>query len=306
MSGTIRLNRKKSANFFDFLVQNEKDFTIERTATGIPTFVVEEKRYYISDKPMMKGTLNKISTFQGKTAHSELFEFVSEGTPTLINEEADIIRNGIIYKGFDIPEETKQIRNCVRVDLNSAYWQTCKLMGLIEPEYYQKINDNCVKGTRLQLVGTLGRSVRVTEYKAGCKIRTYYKGTNKRRAVFLNIYERIKKYVDETMMMVRRYDPENFLGYYVDCFWLREPDEELLKHIRKVFNLKAGIADLKFTKNKHHSYYMSEKITEGKGKGEFKPYDVQFRGEQFDDYNFLHNFDNANLKPDFLVRWKNK
>jgi hypothetical protein len=206
----------------------------------------------------------------------------------------------LLYKGFCFePEHAKDI-DAIKVDFDSAYWRTSYLMKHVSLKQFRAVERSIIKINRLRLVGTLGKSNTVTDYEGGVKVNSYAEKLKKRRIVYQNIYERIKKFVDELMVLCYLHNPDNFLGFFVDGFWLKQPDKKLMKKLSAMFALKIKEVQLNLSRNKHGFYYIHEADKET---GEVIPYDAQFK-KDFANYSFLHNFANNKInKPKFIKRW---
>ena len=298
MDVKTRFHKKIGGELFSYLIENKRDFVVEKTKMGNPTIILGKKNFYIRNKPIAKGTLGRISQFQAQVRRSSLFGFVSEREQPEITKETEAICNSMLWKGFNFGNE-KEIKRALYVDLNSAYWQGCKTMGLIDDEIFEDVNENYHKKSRLKMVGTLGKKDRVIEYVGGKKSITYAKPVSKSKAVSANVYERLRKFIDELMIWVYQQNPDNFIGYYVDCFWLREIDFDVLSQIEQLFDIKMGVCDLKMVYNQHNR--LSVIMTKD---DDIKKYDVQLRRLQFDNYQFLHNFDTPFNNLKFDVLWK--
>lgn len=299
MALATRFHKKVGANLFQYLIANKRDFEVEKTSMGVPTIKLGTKSFYIRNKPATKGTLGKISQFQAHVKRSNLYDFVSQRSEEEIAQETDAISRSILYKGFNFAPEEKQIKGAYYVDLNSAYWHACRIMGLIDEEMFNEVNEKYRKTFRLKMVGTLGKKDRIIEYKNGQKTLCYRKPKKVHRLIYANLYERLRKFVDELMIWVYQQNPSNFIGYYVDCFWLREGDLDLLLKIEDLFHSKLFMCDLDILYNKHHSCSVAMRTQDT-----MKPYDVQFRRLQFENYEFLHNFDTPFTNLNFNAIWQ--
>ena len=299
MAVKTRFHKKIGGELFNYLIENKRDFVVEKTKMGNPTIILGKKNFYVRNKPITKGSLGRISQFQAQVRRSPLFDFVNQREKPEITKETERIYNSMLWKGFNFNEDEKEIKRGLYVDLNSAYWQGCKTLGLIDDEIFDDINQNYQKKSRLKMVGTLGKKDRVIEYVNGKKSITYAKPVNKSKVVSANVYERLRKFIDELMIWVYQQNPDNFIGYYVDCFWLREIDFDVLSKIEELFDIKMGVCDLKMVYNQHNrlSVIMNKE-------DDIKKYDVQLRRLQFDNYQFLHNFDTPFNNLKFDVLWK--
>jgi hypothetical protein len=299
MAVKTRFHKKIGGELFNYLVANKRDFVVEKTKMGTPTIVLGDKNFYIREKPVTKGSLGRISQFQAQVRRSSLYDFVDSQTRQEINDETEAITRSLLWKGFNFNPSEKKIEKALYVDLNSAYWQGCKTMGLIDEEIFEDINKNYQKKSRLKMVGTLGKQDRVIEYKNGEKSISYAKPVSKDKCVSRNVYERLRKLIDELMIWVYQQNPDNFIGYYVDCFWLREVDFDVMAQIEHLFNVKMAVCDLKIVYNRHHSISVVMTTDD-----DIKKYDVQLRRLKFDNYQFLHNFDTPFNNLKFDVLWK--
>ena len=301
MASPVRIHTKNSAKVFAYLQRNKKTFEVEKTSTGMPTFNYKNVSVYDRDKVVNRGALNKIMMFQNQVAKSQIYDYLSEESEKSISEESDKIEHTILYKSFLFnPYEKHNFDQVVKIDLNSAYWQTCRYFKLISGDTYRMIMRKCTKPTRLRITGTLGKKTIVTKYVNGKKVDLpTIKEEKKRRIIFQNIYNRIRKFVDELMMWCWQKNPENFIGYYVDCVWLREYDPEIIDKLKTIYKLKIELVDLVVEKNKHNKIA----IIENKGTDDEKPYDGQFKHNKFVIYKNLYNFTpdlkNINLK----IKW---
>ena len=301
MMPSARLHKKNSAALLSYLKENGRDFDVELTSTGFPTFKVGDKQLYVRDEPLYTAFLNKISTFQHSVSQSDLFALVNSDTIPNIEAECQSISDSLLYDGFNFDRRRTSFNNIVRVDISSAYWQVCKMMGLIDRELFTKINNNSAKSMRLKLVGTLGREVRIRHYKNGEHSKTVMQVRKKRRVVFDNIYQRVKKYVDELMMECYRYNPKNFIGFYVDGFWLKAEDRGLLEELKKLFTFKVDYGSYYVYRNRHRkARFVPE------GEPAHKGYHLRFRKDDFENYINLHRINQINTNPNFLLRWKKR
>lgn len=300
MAAPIRIHTKNSAMIFDFLQRNKKDFQVEKTSSGFPTFNFAGKAIYIRDKVVNRGALNKIITFQTQVSQSDLYKFVSRKSPESIQNESKEIERTLCYKGFLFnPIKEKSFKKVIKIDLNVAYWQTCRHFRVVNREIYQDVVKKCTKDTRLRITGTLGKKIIISDYKKGKKVDSYIKEEKKRRVVFQNIYNRIRKFVDELMMWCWQQNPANFIGYYVDCVWIREYDDDLISKLKAIYKLKVELVDMEVRKNSHGKVILWENNEDKDGEGE-TPYDAQFKSNEFVSYKNLYNFTNdlgdTNLK----------
>ncbi len=299
---SVRIHTKNSADVFDFLQRNKKAFQVEKTSSGFPTFNYADKSVYVRDKVIHRGALSKIMAFQNQVAKSDIYSFVNKQPVKQVNEESDKIEKTILYKGFIFNPFQEQIfKGVIKIDLNSAYWQTCRYFNAINGMTYREIMKKCTKPTRLRITGTLGKKTILSDYDDGKKIgNSYIKGENKRRIVFQNIYNRIRKFVDELMMWCWQQNPQNFIGYYVDCIWLKEYDTEIINKLKEIYKLKIELVDLEAKKNHHHKVVLLEGDELDPDR---TPYDVQFKNNEFVIYKNLYNFTpdlkNINLK----IQW---
>jgi hypothetical protein len=236
--------------------------------------------------------LNKINDFQSRVAKSGLFKYLKEEMDTNdLEKEANELDKSLMSKGFFFnPMEEKEFKGLIKVDFNTAYWQTCRYMRMIDRNFYRNVVRNCIKDTRLKITGTLGKVNYMTPYDLGKKGKTFVREEAKRRIIFRNIYERIRKFVDEMMVWCWMRDPQNFVGFYVDCVWLREYDVEMLSRIRTIFDYKVEHVDMRLEKNHHGKLTLVEKVVSGPKKGELTPYDVKIKSNEFVSYKFFHNF----------------
>lgn len=289
----LRIHLKNSKGLQDFLERNQKSFFIDKTSTGFPTFEYGNRQIYIRKKMSNSGALNRINQFQSQVGRSPLFKYLSQFDEEYIKKESDQIEKTLMYKGFFFnPMEEKEINGVIKIDLDTAYWQTVRYIRMIDRSLYRSTISNCTKETRLKLTGTLGKVSFRTPYEKGKKGKTFLKETTKRRIIFQNIYNRVRKFVDELMVWCWLKNPQNFVGFYVDCLWIREYDQEIISKIKEMFDIKIDMVDLKLSRNHHNKYYLSDINRED---GEITPYDVKFKSNEFVSYKFFHNF-NPELK----------
>lgn len=283
---SARVHIKNAITMKEFLIKNNQSFFIERTSTGYPTLLYNDILYYVRDKVMQRAFLNKILTFQKDVRSSKLYQFIDVFDDVEIEKQTKDIEKTLLYKGFTInPKEKQFIGGAIKIDLNTAYWQTCRALKCIKRKTYKDIINNCVKSTRLKITGTLGRKVSVTEYKNGKKIRVFTKKLPRRRKIFHNIYNRLRKYVDELMIYCWQRNPDNFIGYYVDCVWIKEYDEVLIEILKSIYELKIDLVDLNFESNRHGKMNIIELSSEG-----IKRYDGNYIPNEFVMYKNFYNF----------------
>lgn len=283
---SARVHIKSANTMKEFLKKNNQDFFVERTSTGYPTLIYNNIVYYVRDKVMQRSFLNKIITFQNDVKNSNLYNFIDEFEDSKIETQSKEIERTLLYKGFTVnPKEISYIGNAIKIDLNTAYWQTCKALKCIKSKTYNDIINNCIKSSRLKLTGTLGRKVLVTEYKKGMKVNVFMKKLPRKRKIFQNIYNRLRKYVDELMIYCWQRNPDNFIGYYVDCVWIKEYDDVLIEILKSIYDLKIEIVDLNFECNKHGKMNIIELSKEG-----ITRYDGSYIPNEFVMYKNFYNF----------------
>jgi len=284
---STRIHIKSAKDMKEFLINNRKNFTIERTSTGYPTLHYNDISYYVRDRVMQRSFLNKIIAFHTDIKNSKIYKYVDELELEQIEKSTTEIEKSLMYKGFTVnPDVEPNIDGVVKIDLNTAYWQTCKALKCIKAKTHKDIVNNCAKGTRLKITGTLGRKVFVTNYINGQRTETYIKPMPKKRIVFQNIYNRLRKYVDELMIYCWAINPDNFIGFYVDCLWLKEYDPLLIEMIRQVYDIKMETVDLRLEVNRHGKMNIIETSNDG---GQTR-YDGTYRPDEFVIYKNFYNF----------------
>jgi hypothetical protein len=301
----VRIHAKNSPEIFEFLQKNRKKFQVEKTSTGFPTYNYRDKAIYVRDKVINRGALNKILIFHRQVAKSEIYKYLNAFSVKDLQDESLEIERSLKYKGFVFnPEKEQNFKKVIKIDCNAAYWQTCKYIKIINGQTYRDIVNNCVKPTRLRITGTLGKKVTLTDYDDGKRIdKPYLRKEKKRRIIFQNIYNRIRKFVDELMVWCWEQNPSNVIGYYLDCIWIREFDIELIKKLKNIYNLKIELVDLMLKKNNQGRFTLWES-NEDKMAEEITPYDTQFKYNEFVSYKKMYNFttelnNNINLK----IKW---
>lgn len=283
---TTRVHIKSAKDMKEFLIKNRKDFSIERTSVGYPTVHYNNVAYYVRDKVMQRSFLNKIISFQSDIRNSKIYKYVDGLEVEKIQESSNDIEKSLMYKGFTInPDIEDNIENVIKIDLNTAYWQTCKALKCIKSKTHKDIVDNCSKSNRLKITGTLGRKVFITDYVDGIKKKSYIKPLPKKRIVFQNIYNRLRKYVDELMIYCWAVNPDNFIGFYVDCLWLKEYDPNIIEMIRQIYDVKMELVDLRLEVNRHGKMNIIEKSDSGQTR-----YDGTYKPQEFVIYKNLYNF----------------
>jgi hypothetical protein len=298
----FRMHLKSGVDPIKFLRENNRTFAVEKTSTGFPTIIIDGKRMYVRDFRQTFTTLNKIISFKKKVNNSKLFNFIKNNPNVEIESESSFIEKSILYKGFNFNiQKEKEFQKVIKIDLNSAYWQTCRYMKLIDKNFFQEVSDGCVKSTRLMITGTLGKSVMVTEYNKGNRVKSYVKQRDAKILIQNNIYNRVRKFVDELMVWAWKKDPFNFIGYYVDCIWLREFDIEMFDTFNKIFNLKIDLVNLNIQENKQGKINL---IEHNEQRDENKIYDVQFKINDFAKYKNLYNFTKTLQDININSKWK--
>jgi hypothetical protein len=188
----------------EFLINNRRTFTVERTSTGFPTLFYNNIQYYVRDKAMQRSFLNKILCFQNDVVVSQLYKFINKRSEEDIMQESKALEKSLMYKGFTFnPTKQNTIKGVIKIDLNTAYWQTCRIARCVKTSTYNDIVENCLKESRLKLTGSLGKKVLVTQYVEGVKTDFFIKKLPKKRIVFQNVYNRLRKYVDELTANLR-------------------------------------------------------------------------------------------------------
>jgi hypothetical protein len=283
---SVRIHIKSAKDMKEFLINNRRTFTVERTSTGFPTLFYNNIQYYVRDKAMQRSFLNKILCFQNDVVVSQLYKFINKRSEEDIMEESKALEKSLMYKGFTFnPTKQNTIKGVIKIDLNTAYWQTCRIARCVKTSTYNDIVENCLKESRLKLTGSLGKKVLVTQYVEGVKTDFFIKKLPKKRIVFQNVYNRLRKYVDELMVQCWVSNPDNFIGFYTDCFWIKEYDSDLLDAITRLYDVKMEIVDLYFGGNSHNRLVVKEV-----GEKEDKVYDGQYKPHEFAMYKNFYNF----------------
>lgn len=292
---TFRIHRKNPSIFLKKLKSNDKLFAIDKTSTGKVNILQGGKEFYFRDKIFGNSIRTKIAQFQSNVSKSKIYNTLYQKTDEELDIESDFIRKSILYKGFLFKPEEREIKGVLRVDLSSAYWRTSRILKLIDYEFCKKIEKQIAKPNRLFITGSLGRSKYRTQYQGDRKLersKMLYDGH--KRFVFRNIYERIKKYVDEVMIWAYKQNPNNFIGYYTDGFWIYEFDDKVISEIRKKFPFTQKtlrVVDLVTISDKFGNLNIVENSLDNS-----IPYDVKFKHNLFVNYIPLYDFA-ENLTP---------
>lgn len=301
MRAQVRIHTKNSQQILDFLAENKKTFKVEKTVTGFPTYQYGKKAVYVRDKVMGRGAINKILMFQNDVVKSDMYKFCNRFKVKDLDDESFEMERTLMYSGYVFnPRKEKSFEKVIKIDFNTAYWQTCRYFGVITKETYNNIMTSCTKPTRLKITGSLGKKAYMSDYVEGKRIGDpYLKVEKKKRVIFQNIYNRVRKFVDELMVWCWRKNPDNFIGYYVDCVWLREYDPEVINILKTIYNLKTEIVDLETHINGHGKVTLLEY-----SEYEDKPFTAQFKSNEFVIYknffNFTPDLGDINLK----TKWK--
>ena len=283
----VRIHTKNSQVILDFLARNKKTFQVEQTVSGFATYNYGNKAICVRDKTLGKGGMSKILMFQNDVVKSDLYKFCNRFTVNTLIDEATEIERTLMYSGYTFnPRTEKSFKQVIKIDLNTAYWQTCRHFGIISAETYKEIKNTTAKPTRLKITGTLGRKSYLTDYVEGVRMgASYLKQQKKKRIIFQNLYNRVRKFVDELMIWCYFQNPSNFIGYYVDCLWLREYDEALIEKLKSIYSIKMEIVDMDVFMNAHGKVQVIERA-----EFEDKPYTAKFKNPQFEIYKKFFNF----------------
>jgi hypothetical protein len=283
----IRIHARNSQQILDFLSRNKKTFQVEKTVTGFPTYLYKGKSVYVREKAMGRGAINKILMFQNDVVKSDLYKFCNRFSVKDLEDESLELERTLLYSGYLFnPHKEKSFQKVIKIDCNTAYWQTCRYFEIITANTYRDIVKTCTKPTRLKITGTLGRKSYMADYVEGKRMGdSYLKVEKKKRIVFQNLYNRVRKFVDEIMIWSLEQNPENFIGFYVDCIWLREYDTDLIDFLKNVFNVKVEVVDLEVKFNAHGKAQVIEL-----GEYDIKPYTALFKSNEFVSYKKFFNF----------------
>ncbi len=290
-----------------FLKENKRDFITETTKSGFVTVFYNGREMYVGEYKQNYGSVNNIKSFHSQVHASDLYRFVQQqNTIDEILRESMQIEKSLYYKGFNIdPSVETEFRGIIKVDLNGAYWQTCRYVNIIQRDLYRRIYENCVKTTRLKLTGTLSREVTRKIYKEGKCIEKYVitmRNPDPKRITFHNIYNRVRKFVDELMIWVWKRDPGNFIGYYVDCVWFREFDPVVFEKLNGIYKMKVDYVNCILRSNRHGQMKMFEFEESSEHPTE---YDVQIKSSEFVRYQNLYNFTPDLEGININTRWNN-
>lgn len=153
--------------------------------------------------------------------------------------------------------ESKEYKNAVCVDLNSAYLQALFNLGLITSETKNWIETKLTKKERLVAVGMLAKQKEIIHF-SGKKIVQDYKEVSKLRYIFNAVIQEVNK----VMLDVQNHFIDDFIAYWVDGIYLH--NEFIAFEVQEMFE-KAGFpckieylddfkAEFKFT-YMAYSYY---------------------------------------------------
>lgn len=134
-----------------------------------------------------------------------------------------------------------------KIDIKAAYWNAAKDIFLSEETYNLGIND---KESRLVALGSLATKE---------IIRTYELGILKEEVVVLNkfapIYFKVCNYIDDVCNTLSKYS----LGYWVDCFFVKENQKEFVCEQLENFGFNYSIEKVNHFEIKNNIMVLNSK-----------------------------------------------
>ncbi len=114
------------------------------------------------------------------------------------------------------------IEDCYNVDLNLAYWETARMLGLLPMEIYEK-GKTITKRTRLACIGSLAKKTKHYEFdpkQPDHKRQRYVGTTHNRETEFL--WDIICYEVGKLLYKVAQEMGDDFLFFWVDGIYVRK------------------------------------------------------------------------------------
>lgn len=154
----------------------------------------------------------------------------------MVNKDALISYNKRNIKNIDIKNyyysffnlenliKNKNNNNVIGVDINSCYWTTAKNLGIISESTYIYGLENCSKRLRNSTIGSFNSNVIINNYG----INVIENSIIQKRKISV-LRNEIIYYVYKIAYNIQRILKNDFLFFYVDCFYINNNDTALNK-----------------------------------------------------------------------------
>lgn len=142
-----------------------------------------------------------------------------------------VLPDHVSYIDVHIQKEGKVFDNVVEIDLDEAYWQTARILGIISEELYQQGKKGTIgKQARMTALGTLAKKSRVFKYKDG-------KGNLEvvSDPLLENLWFTICKRISDVMQKAVKALGKDFIFYWVDGIYLVNTPENV-KKVEQIFH----------------------------------------------------------------------
>lgn len=177
--------------------------------------------YYLknNDKEYSENDINNVSY---------LFKIVNKDA-TISYKKRNIknieIKN-YYYSFFNLENvvKNKNNKNILGIDINSCYWTTAKNLGIISENTYIYGLENCSKKLRNATIGSFNSNVIINKYGINKIENTIIQ---KRKLSFLR--DEIIYHVYKIAYNIQRILKDDFLFFYVDCFYINNNDSAINK-----------------------------------------------------------------------------
>jgi len=243
----------KPLEFIDNLVRKGVKFNIVKTSSKFR--IITDKQDY---------------TYQAnysdlKTSEMYFFKYLEKNIIPVKLEDAETIKARInyIYYNRSIMHEVRHenkvlvFNNCYEIDLNSAYWESAKRLGIINEEVYQR-GLSISKKVRLMALGNLAKRP-INMFFDGKK----YHSERAPIPPMAKYFFACADYTDNVISSIFDKNIDFCLFYWVDALFVRSEIKEAicatLDEIEFPYKVKR-IDKITFTKNYIETDYFCEKL----------------------------------------------
>jgi hypothetical protein len=217
----INASQEVFKNFIDQLCRLKMDFTIVSSGS-IKDVIIESShidyKYNINKSCM-------IGSYIIRLVKDEVKQRVLSGEYVIKTTEKNRNYDGFLYSFFN----SKGIEKCMKenngvalaIDANDCYWNVLYNIGAISKELYEKgLKHKEWKSSRNASVGSLGKKIRVANYKDGIKC----KKDDLFECEYWGVRMDVINYVYQMAIQIAKELGDDFYFFFTDCFYIN-PDK---------------------------------------------------------------------------------
>lgn len=213
---------------------NNFNYVLNKLINSKRTFTVNETKYTRVIKLNKKRIIFNLTGKAEKESLRLLNKVKTDAGKFLDGVKLSPIKSNRIkwYYYNDLKGIERPHGECLKLDLNSAYWTTAQKMEIVAPEtldYYDGIikdkDDKVKKHLRLKALGSLATIKKIFEYKNGELIKQDIIVNEQLRNLYLHICNHVSVLMNDMLIN------NNLVYYYWDCIFI--DNNKALKSVKE-------------------------------------------------------------------------